>query len=104
LAPIRYHQLFFDRMKYRRASGPVYVHDRRGRPRKTAPPPAGPPHVGWIQPPLVAVSRDYTRIVDSTAYTTARRGRGWPGPGIWPTAAARPAAGIQRCAPASTGS
>ncbi|OJF12357.1 hypothetical protein BG844_21280 [Couchioplanes caeruleus subsp. caeruleus] len=75
LAPIRHHQLFFDRMKYRRASGPVHTRDRRGRPRKTAPPPAGPPHVAWIQPPLFTIGRDYTRIIDSTAYPA-----GPPGP------------------------
>ncbi|SCG62222.1 hypothetical protein GA0070560_1176 [Micromonospora halophytica] len=40
LAPIRHHQLFSDRMKYRRASGPVHTRDRRARPHRTAPPAA----------------------------------------------------------------
>ncbi|GAA0577848.1 hypothetical protein GCM10010172_73330 [Paractinoplanes ferrugineus] len=74
LAPIRHHQLFFDRMKHRRTSGPVHTRDRRGRPRKTAPPPAGPPQVAWIQPPLFAIGRDYTRIIDSTTYSASPPG------------------------------
>lgn len=74
LAVIRHHQLFFDRMKYRRASGPVRARDRRGRPRKTAPPPFGPPRVGWIQPPLFSIGRDYTRLIDSTAYSDGLTG------------------------------
>jgi len=41
---LAHHQLFFDRMKLRRAESPVRKYDRRGRPPNLLPPqPFGPP-------------------------------------------------------------
>jgi hypothetical protein len=43
--PLRCHQLFFDRMKGRRAQGPARQHGWQGAPRKPPPAPASPPAV-----------------------------------------------------------
>jgi hypothetical protein len=56
------HQLFFDRMKGRRAASPVRRYDRRGAPRQPAPAPAVRPGVGWTQPGLFESRRDFARF------------------------------------------
>jgi hypothetical protein len=64
---LEYHQLFFDRMKGRRATGPVRRYDRRGRPRMPAPAPAVRPGPGWTQPGLFPVRRDFTHVTTADA-------------------------------------
>ena len=56
------HQLFFDRMKLRRAEPPVRIHDRRGRPRNPPPAPAVRPAILWTQPRLFDTRPDFTRF------------------------------------------
>jgi hypothetical protein len=58
---LRCHQLFFDRMKGRRAGGPARQYSRRGAPRKPPPVPASPPAVRWLQPRLSGTGKDFTR-------------------------------------------
>jgi hypothetical protein len=65
--PLRYHQLFFDRMKGRRAEGPVRQHSRRGAPHKPPPEPAPAPATRWLQPGLFEASRDLTRFDEDNA-------------------------------------
>jgi integrase len=88
---LRCHQLFFDRMKGRRAEGPARQHDRRGAPRKPPPPPAPCPAVRWLQPRLFETGKDFTRFDEGNdaalqnpwliwaIYLAHRRGeaRGW---------------------------
>ena len=85
------HQLFFDRMKGRRAASPVRRYDRRGAPRQPAPAPAVRPGVGWTQPGLFESRRDFARFNEGddtdlsnpwltwAIYLAYRRGeaRGW---------------------------
>jgi integrase len=56
------HQLFFDRMKLRRADSPVHANGRRGRPPKPAPAPVGRPLSAGIQLALFRAARDFTRF------------------------------------------
>ena len=66
-APLRHHQLFFDRMKLRRPEPVAHPHGRRrGMPPKPPPAPAGPPPVRWLQPKLFELRRDFTRFDEST--------------------------------------
>lgn len=87
---LEYHQLFFDRMKGRRATGPVRRYDRRGRPPMPVPAPAVRPGPGWTQPGLFSVRRDFAHVTTNGAdpnnpwlawaiYLAHRRGeaRGW---------------------------
>ena len=88
---LRCHQLFFDRMKGRRAEGPARQHDRRGAPRKPPPAPAPCPAVRWLQPRLFETGKDFTRFDEGNdaalqnpwliwaIYLAHRRGeaRGW---------------------------
>ncbi|WP_405702807.1 hypothetical protein OG209_39000 [Streptomyces sp. NBC_01383] len=65
LGAVRYHQLFFIGMHYRRRSTPPLPqpHDRRGAPRKPPPPPAWRPDPAWRQLPLFdQVPRDYGQL------------------------------------------
>jgi hypothetical protein len=89
--PLRCHQLFFDRMKGRRAGGPTRQYGRRGPPRKPPPAPASPPAVRWLQPGLFEAGKDFTRFDEDNdadlqnpwliwaIYLARRRGeaRGW---------------------------
>lgn len=59
---LAHHQLFFDRMKLRRAEAPVRTHDRRGRPPKPSPAPAARPVSGWSQPRLFDARPDFSRV------------------------------------------
>lgn len=86
-----HHQLFFDRMKLRRAHSPVHDHGRRGRPPKPAPAPVVRPGGAGIQLRLFDARRDFARFdgrrdPDPTTpwliwahYLAHRRGeaRGW---------------------------
>jgi len=88
---VRHHQLFFDRMKGRRAESPVRQYDRRGAPRKPPPAPAARPAVRWIQPRLFEARRDFAGFDENddtdlsnpwltwAIYLAHRRGeaRGW---------------------------
>ena len=89
---LAHHQLFFDRMKLRRAEGPpVRTHDRRGRPRKPPPSPTARPACLHTQLRLFDARRDFTRVVERAGpepanpwlawahYLAFRRGeaRGW---------------------------
>jgi hypothetical protein len=88
---LRCHQLFFDRMKGRRAEAPARQHDRRGAPRKPSPAPASCPAVRWLQPRLFEAAKDFTRFDEDNhadlqnpwltwaIYLAHRRGeaRGW---------------------------
>jgi integrase len=87
---LEYHQLFFDRMKGRRATGPVRRYDHRGRPPLPVPAPAVRPCPGWTQLELFPVRRDFTHATTDDAdlnnpwltwaiYLARRRGeaRGW---------------------------
>jgi hypothetical protein len=66
-APLRYHQLFFDRMKLRRPESPARTYGRRrGMPPKPPPPPAARPQSRWVQPRLFEAHRDFTRFDEST--------------------------------------
>ncbi|MGC1733195.1 MAG: integrase [Pseudonocardiaceae bacterium] len=62
------HQLFFDRMKLRRAESEArkYGH-RRGAPPKPPPAPAGRPAGRCVQLRLFEVARDFTRFDESTS-------------------------------------
>jgi hypothetical protein len=85
------HQLFFHRMKGRRAERPARQHDRRGAPRKPPPVPARCPAVQWLQPRLFEGGKDFTRFDEDNdadlqnpwltwaIYLARRRGeaRGW---------------------------
>jgi hypothetical protein len=85
------HQLFFDRMKVRRAASPVRRYDRRGAPRMPPPAPSVRPAIRWTQPRLFEVRRDFARFKESddtdlgnpwltwAIYLAYRRGeaRGW---------------------------
>lgn len=67
-APLRHHQLFFDRMKLRRPESPAHPYGRRrGMPPKPPPPPAGRPVVAWVQLRLFEAHRDFTRFDESTS-------------------------------------
>jgi integrase len=57
-----WHQLFFDRMQFRRPERPVRKYDRRGAPVKPPPAPAGRPDFRWVQPRLFEARRDFTRF------------------------------------------
>ena len=59
---LRFHQLFFDRMKGRRAGGRPVGTGRRGAPRKPPPAPASCPAVRWLQPRLFEAGKDFTRF------------------------------------------
>jgi hypothetical protein len=62
---VRQHQLFFANMLSTRgaATTPPRRYDRRGRPRKPPPAPAGRPATRWVQPLLFdGLRRDYTRF------------------------------------------
>lgn len=59
---LAHHQLFFDRMKLRRPHSPVRRFDRRGRPPKPAPSPAGRPAFLGTQLSLFQAARDFTRF------------------------------------------
>jgi len=88
---LRCHQLFFDRMKGRRAEGPARRYDRRGSPRTPPPAPASCPAVRWLQPGLFEGGKDFTRFDEDNdadlqnpwliwaIYLACRRGeaRGW---------------------------
>jgi hypothetical protein len=88
---LRCHQLFFDRMKVRRAEGPARQYHRRGAPRKPPPAPAWCPAVRWLQPRLFETGKDFTRFDEDTGadphnpwltwatYLARRQGeaRGW---------------------------
>ncbi|MBF8194507.1 hypothetical protein ITP53_54410 [Nonomuraea sp. K274] len=64
--PLRYHQLFFDRMKLRRAESPARKYGtRRGAPPKPPPVPAARPPIRWIQPKLFETARDFSRFDES---------------------------------------
>jgi hypothetical protein len=63
---LRCHQLFFDRMKGRRAEGPARQYSRRGAPRKQPPVPAWCPAVRWLQPRLFETGKDFTRFDEDT--------------------------------------
>ncbi len=64
--PLRYHQLFFDRMKLRRPESPAREYGRRrGIPPKPPAPAARPPS-RWVQPRLFEAHRDFTRFDEST--------------------------------------
>ena len=85
------HQLFFDRMTVRRAASPVRRYDRQGAPRIPPPAPSVRPAIGWTQPRLFEVRRDFARFKESddtdlgnpwltwAIYEAYRRGeaRGW---------------------------
>ncbi|MGH3805322.1 MAG: integrase, partial [Pseudonocardiaceae bacterium] len=65
--PLRYHQLFFDRMKLRRPESPAREYGgRRGMPPKPPPAPAARPRPRWGQPRLFEAHRDFTRFDEST--------------------------------------
>jgi hypothetical protein len=65
--PLRYHQLFFDRMKLRRPESPARKYGRRrGMPPKPPPAPAARPPSRWVQPRLFEAHRDFTRFDEST--------------------------------------
>lgn len=86
-----HHQLFFDRMKLRRAHSPVRKHDRRGRPPRPPPAPASRPAGAVAQLRLFDSRRDFAlfdgrRRTDLATpwlawghYVAHRRGeaRGW---------------------------
>lgn len=86
-----HHQLFFDRMKLRRAEGPVHTHDRRGRPCKPPPAPTARPACLYTQLRLFDARRDFTCVTERVGaepanpwlawahYLAFRRGeaRGW---------------------------
>ncbi len=88
---LAHHQLFFDRMKLRRAHSPVRTDDRRGRPAKPAPTPAGRPVNVAAQLRLFDARRDFARFDERrdpdlanpwlvwAHYMAQRRGeaRGW---------------------------
>ena len=88
---VRCHQLFFDRMKGRRAERPARQYSRRGAPRKPPPVPASCPAVRWLQPRLFEGGKDFTRFDEDNdadlqnpwltwaIYLARRRGeaRGW---------------------------
>ena len=88
---LRCHQLFFDRMKGRRAERPARQYSRRGAPRKPPPVPASCPAVRWLQPRLFEGGKDFTRFDEDNdadlqnpwltwaIYLARRRGeaRGW---------------------------
>ncbi|MGH9158067.1 MAG: hypothetical protein ACRD1K_20030, partial [Acidimicrobiales bacterium] len=88
---LAHHQLFFDRMKLRRAEGPVRTHDRLGRPRKPPPAPTARPACLYTQLRLFDAPRDFTCVTERVGaepanpwlawahYLAFRRGeaRGW---------------------------
>jgi hypothetical protein len=88
---LTHHQLFFDRMKLRRAESPVRTHDRRGRPRKPPPAPTARPACLYTQPRLFDARPDFTCVAERAGaepanpwlawayYLAFRRGeaRGW---------------------------
>ncbi len=92
---LRCHQLFFDRMKGRRAARPARQYGRRGAPRTPPPAAASCPAVQWLQPGLFETGKDFTRFDEDNdadlqnpwliwaIYLARRRGeaRGWK-PGI----------------------
>jgi hypothetical protein len=88
---LRFHQLFVDRMKGRRAEGPARQYGRRGAPREPPPASALCPAVRWLQPRLFEAGKDFTRFDEDNdaglqnpwliwaIYLARRRGeaRGW---------------------------
>jgi site-specific recombinase XerD len=89
---LAHHQLFFDRMKLRRANSPVRTYDLRGRPPNPAPAPAARPASTGAQLRLFDARRDFALFDELRSknlanpwlvwayYLAHRRGeaRGWP--------------------------
>lgn len=77
---VHQHQLFFANMLSTRGATttPPASYDRRGRPRKLPPSPAGRPVTRWVQPFLFdGLHRDYTRFDERLDTDPANPWLGW---------------------------